>query len=248
MRLSFMTWVCPDWDLDDILDFAERTPYDGVEFRVESDHAHGVSADDSAERRREVRERFADRGVDIPAVATGQQFAQSDDEERAEEIATAKEHIELAGDLGADVVRIFAGGDREEMTDAAAADAAEAFTEVGAFAADHGVRPLLETMHDIVQSPEDALNVLERVDTDNFGLLWNRAAISPEEFEALSGHIHHVHMHEDVLDPEFEAVADAMELYREAGYDGYFSLEIIRGENLPEDQLVETGERLAGYL
>lgn len=248
MRLSFMTWVCPDWDLDRILDFADRTPYDGVELRVDVDHEHGVSAEDASDRRREVRERFADRGVDLPAVATGEEFAHSDPEEWRSNVERAKENVELAGDLGADVVRIFAGGDREEMTEDAAADAAEAFTEVGEFAEEHGVRPLLETMHDIVQSPEDALAVKERVETENFGLLWNRASIDPSAFERLRGEIDHVHMHEEVLDPEFTDVESMMERFGDDGYDGYFSLEIIRGEDLPEDQLIETGERLSGYL
>jgi hypothetical protein len=32
------------------------------------------------------------------------------------------------------------------------------------------------------------------------------------------------------------------------GYTGYVSLEIIKGEDLPEDQLRETGSRLKGYI
>jgi len=36
MQLSFMTWVCPDWDLSEILTAAIRYGYDSVEPRSET--------------------------------------------------------------------------------------------------------------------------------------------------------------------------------------------------------------------
>lgn len=247
MRLSFMTWVCPGWDRERIADFVGDTAYDGVEIRVDAGHAHGLGPESSAADREAAVELFEAHGVDVPAVATGAEFAHSGDETRAAAIDAVKANVELAADLGADVVRVFAGGDREEMTEAAAVDAAGAFTEVGEFAEAYGVTPLLETAHDIVQTPDDAHAVLDRVGTDNVGILWNRASIDPADFEAIREDVAHVHMHEDALDPEFDGVLDMIERFREAGYEGYFSLEIIRGEDLPEAKLRETGERLRGY-
>lgn len=252
MYLSFMTWVCPDWDLDRIVEFTESSAYDGVELRVDEEHAHGLSSESPDEERARAVELFEDRNVDVAAIATSEFFAHSDPEERADQIAAAKANVELAGDLGADVVRFFAKGDRDEMTDDAAADTAEALTEVGEFARQHDVTPLLEVMHDIVESPEDALLVLERVETANVGLLWNRGEVASADFDEIAERVRHVHTHEEVLDPEFEGITELMSRLDEVGYDGYISLEVIRGEDLseglPEEQVRETGERLRNYV
>ena len=247
MQLSFMTWVCPTWDIDRIADFIDDTPYEGVEFRVDNDHAHGMEPDTPAEERQAVVDLFDERGIDVPAVATSEQFAYVDDEERAAQIESAKANAELAGDLGADVLRIFAGGDQDEMNDEAAAAAAEAFTEVGDYAADHGVTPLLETMHDIVESPEDAYAVLDQVESDNVGILWNRATISEADFAAIEDDLMHVHMHADVLEDDFDDTS-LFSRCADIGYEGAFSLEIIRGEDLADEELRETGDRLQGLI
>lgn len=248
MKLGFMTWVCPGWDRERIASYAADGPYDGVEFRVDSDHAHGVSTDSSAEDRQAVVDLFAEHGVEIPAVATSEGLAIVDDDEREAEIAAAKANAALAGDLGADVLRVFAKGDQDEMNEQAAAAAAEAFTELGEFATDHGVMPTLETSHDIVRGVDEGLAVAEQVETDNFGLLWNRPDITPEELDRIEHLVEHVHLHDPALDPDDEGIPDMIRQLGEIGYDGYLSLEIIRGEDLSEAELTEAGERLQGHI
>lgn len=248
MKLGFMTWVCPGWDRERIASFAADGPYDGVEFRVDSDHAHGLSSASDAADREAAVELFDEYGVEIPAVATSEGLAIVDDEDRAAEIDAAKDNAALAGDLGADVLRVFAKGDQDEMNEEAAAAAAEAFTELGEFAADHGVTPTLETCHDIVTGVDEGLAVAEQVETDNFGLLWNRPDITPEELDRIEHLLDHVHLHDPALDPDDEGIPDMIEQFGEVGYDGYLSLEIIRGEDLSEEELTEAGERLQGHI
>ena len=248
MKLGFMTWVCPTWDRERIAAFAAESPYDGVELRVDSDQEHGVGADSSEEDRTAVVALFDEYGVEIPALATSQGLAIVDEEDRAAEIDRAKANAVLAGDLGADYLRIFAKGDQDEMNEAAAGAAAEAFTELGEFAEDHGVRPTLETCHDIVQNVDDALAVAEQVETENFGLLWNRPEIEPNELERIADQLYHVHLHEPALDPEDEGIPDMIDQLADIGYAGYLNLEIIRGEDLSEEELLEAGERLSGNI
>lgn len=71
-------------------------------------------------------------------------------------------------------------------------------------------------------------------------MFWNQASISPQVVNTLGDRIHHVHVHDDVrrLGDELKTV----------GHDGYVSLEIIQGQDLPRDLLTETGERLQGFL
>lgn len=248
MKLSFMTFVCPSWSIERIVRFARKAGYDGVEIRVDAGHKHGVSSKSSKEERRRVRRLFESEGVEVSSIATSVQFSFPDPEKRRENIEAAKLNIELAGDLGAKVVRIFAGRNVEELTDEVAGYVAEAFTEVGEYAKDYGVCPLLETLHDIVRSADDALKVLRRVETSNFGILWNHSEIDQRSFNLLKDHIRHFHVHEEVLDPENKNVLHLARMMKTVNFDGYVSLEIIRGEDLPEDLLIETGERLKRYI
>ncbi|KYH38794.1 MAG: xylose isomerase domain-containing protein [Candidatus Bathyarchaeota archaeon B26-1] len=248
MKLGFMTFVCPSWSIERIVRFARKAGYDGVEIRVDAGHKHGVSSKSSKEERRRVRRLFESEGVEVSSIATSVQFSFPDPEKRRENIEAAKLNIELAGDLGAKVVRIFAGRNVEELTDEVAGYVAEAFTEVGEYAKDYGVCPLLETLHDIVRSADDALKVLRRVETSNFGILWNHSEIDQRSFNLLKDHIRHFHVHEEVLDPENKNVLHLARMMKTVNFDGYVSLEIIRGEDLPEDLLIETGERLKRYI
>jgi len=248
LKLGFMTFVCPSWSIERIVRFARKAGYDGVEIRVDVGHKHGISSKSSKEERRRVRRLFESEGVEVSSIATSVQFSFPDPEKRRENIEAAKLNIELAGDLGAKVVRIFAGRNVEELTDEVAGYVAEAFTEVGEYAKDYGVCPLLETLHDIVRSADDALKVLRRVETSNFGILWNHSEIDQRSFNLLKDHIRHFHVHEEVLDPENKNVLHLARMMKTVNFDGYVSLEIIRGEDLPEDLLIETGERLKRYI
>lgn len=248
LKLSFMTFVCPEWKIEKIVKFAREAGYDGVEIRVDAGHKHGISSKSSSEERRYVKKLFDNEGVEVASIATSVQFAFSNPEKRRENIESAKANIELAGDLGAKVVRIFAGGDVPELTDEVAEYVAEAFTEVGEYATEYGVCPLLETLHDIVKSADDAIKVIKRVKTSNFGILWNHSDIDERSFNMVKDYIKHFHVHDEVLDPRNDNVLKLARKMKTTNFDGYVSLEIIKGHNLPEDLLIETAKRLKRYI
>jgi len=64
----------------------------------------------------------------------------------------------------------------------------------------------------------------------------------------LKNHIRHFHVHDEVLAPENKNILHLTKLVKNINYDGYISLEIIRGRNLPEELLIETAKRLKGYI
>ncbi|MBN1669826.1 MAG: sugar phosphate isomerase/epimerase [Kiritimatiellae bacterium] len=244
MRLSYMTFVCPDWEMDQVIRFAAETEYDGVEIRVDAGHKHGVSSVSSAEARKDVKRRFQDAGVAIPSVATSVHFACPEPEKRTRNMDAAKANLDLAADLGAPVVRIFAGGGIPELTDDAADRVAAAFDEAGEYAADRGVCPMLECGHDIIRGAAEAAKVIERVNTKNFCTLWNHATMDDATYDVLKDHIRHFHVHKDVLDPADTHINDLAKRMKAAGYAGFVSLEIIEKRNLPEPLLRQTATRL----
>ena len=50
--------------------------------------------------------------------------------------------------------------------------------------------------------------------------------------------------HNPVIDEKNEDIKDLAQKMKKIDYDGYISLEIIRGENMPEEELIETAQRL----
>ena len=248
MKLSFMTFVCPEWPVETVVQFAKEADYDGVEIRVDAGHRHGISSESSPETRQYVKNLFDDAGIEIPCVATSVQFSSPESATRNENIRAAKANLELAADFGAKVVRMFAGGGVPELTDESADYIAAAFDEVGDYAAASGVCPMLECGHDIIKSAVEAAEIIKRVKTENFGALWNHSDMDEQTFDLLRDHIRHFHVHNEVLDAANQNILHLAELMKSLNYDDYVSLEIIKGHNLPEELLIETAKRLKGYI
>ncbi len=248
IKLGFMTFVLPEWEIERILKFAKEVGYDGVEIRVDAKHKHEISSQSSAEVRKYVKKLFADEGIDIPCVATSVQFGSADPAVRQENIESAKANLDLAADLGAGIVRMFAGGGIPQLTDEAAEYIARAFDEVGDYAKSFGVCPMLECGHDIIKGAAEAFNVIKRVKTSNFGALWNHSHMDDETFNTLKSHITHFHVHQEVLSPDNDNILHLARLAKSIDYDGYISLEIIEGHNLPLDVLTDTASRLQGFI
>ena len=244
MKLSFMTFVCPEWSMEQAVRFAGEAGYDGVEIRVDAGHKHGVSSQSSPPDRQAVKKLFRDAGVEIACVATSVNFAFPDPETHRRNIEAAKANLALAADLGAPVVRIFAGGKIPKLTDGAAAQVAAAFDEAGDFAAGSGVCPMLECGHDIILGASEAAAVFARVRTRNFGALWNHSDMDDATFGVLQSRIRHFHIHNEVRDPANTNMAGLAARMKRIGYQGYASLEIIENRNLPEDELKSIALRL----
>ena len=245
MKLSFMTFVCPEWDLATAVRFAKDARYDGIEIRVDAGRKHQVSSQSSPAERRAAKQMFADVGLAIPSVATSVKLAQADEAAYRRQIDDAKANLDLAADLGAPVVRIFAGGDSyPTLTDAAADRVAAAFDELGEYSRGSVVSPMLECGHDIIAWGAEGAAVIRRVTTANFCVLWNRCFIDDDVFKALHPRIRHFHIHDQVLDPADTSIQTLARRMKAVSYAGYVSLEIIQGKNLPEEQLRETAARL----
>jgi len=262
MKISFMTWLTPNWPLEKIVKFAKEAGYDGVELRVDVGHKHGISSRSTQEERRRARKLFEEAGVAVSCIATSIGFGSPEEAERRKSIEAAKENIKLASDLGAKVVRIFGGRSSKgtiELTEDALDYIAAAYTEVGEFGVDYGVCPLLE-MHDAfsvdrfptpVEASKKALEVLRRAETSNIGILWNRSWIDIESFQLLKNYIRHFHINKYADDPEDLQVFETMKLMKTVNFEGFFSLEHVRKELKmipPEKMLMDHAKRMRKFL
>ncbi|NLT42085.1 MAG: sugar phosphate isomerase/epimerase [Anaerolineae bacterium] len=253
IRLAGMTSIFPDLTLEEGLAALSRHGYQGLEARVEWKHRSGIEASLTAAQRAEVRRKVEDAGLTVCAVATSVRAAEGDPEARAKHMRDLDGYIDLAADLGAQYVRTFGGPRPRDRELKYVVDyVVEAYSSVLDHAADRSVVVLMETHDDWSHSSEVAA-VVERVNHPNLKVLWDimhpqRMMEKPAETFGVIGHLtRHLHAHDGVypeggtrmeMRPLGEGVFDhatPLRLLDEAGFDGFFSVEVIHAPGSDHD-------------
>ncbi|NOZ26529.1 MAG: sugar phosphate isomerase/epimerase [Chloroflexi bacterium] len=206
MSISFSTLACPGWTLQEVIRAAQKYGYDGVELRG-ADREH-ISPEFTPIERRDVRHRFEDAGLQIVGITAYTRFAQTDPEVLQEQVDTMRRYVDLAADIGAPLIRTYGGQYPEDVDREALFDAmADALRQAGEYAAQAGVRIVLET-HDAFALGAVTADILRRTDHPAVGALWDvmhpfRFGEPPERtYQHLRGWVWHVHLKDGHLRPE----------------------------------------------
>jgi sugar phosphate isomerase/epimerase len=240
-----MSFSTPEQKLDQVLATAQRHGYDGVELRIDSNHAHGIELASTSAQRAAARLAAANSGIDVCCVATGARFA--DPDTAPGNVALAAAAIDLAADLGAGVIRVFGGAIPAGVSRERAADSvARSLTALATVAEARAVDVALET-HDDWCDPRTVAGVLRQVNHPRIGANWDyqhstRVAKSSvaDAFAVLRPFVKHVHFHDGTMSAdklEFLPVgkgaydhAGVLRLLHSMGYSGFLSGEWINWE------------------
>jgi sugar phosphate isomerase/epimerase len=168
MKLAFSTLGVPGLPIADVVRLAATHGYHGVELRAHPEEPVHPGIDAAA--RADVAAEFKAGGVEILGLAGYARVAAPGDDEPV--LAQIRDLLVLAHDLGAPSVRVFPGGDSEQRPKEADATAARRLGTAAEYAADLGVRILLET-HDSHRTGADAIRVLGAVGHRHVGALWD---------------------------------------------------------------------------
>src|SRR5437667_8596890 len=104
-RLGMVTYnIAANWDLATILKVCKNVGISPVELRTS--HKHGVEPSLSKDQRKEVRQRFADAGIDIWGSGTVCEFQSPNGAEVQKQIETCKQFVQLVADLGGRGVKV----------------------------------------------------------------------------------------------------------------------------------------------
>jgi len=241
MKASWMTYgVLKHLSREDLLSVLKDNGFEGVEFRTDANHRHGVEADINAAEREQVVADCAAVGIQICSVATGNRYHDVDPEDVKRHIEETQARMQLAADLGAPRVRVFGNNFPNEVArESTNSQVAVALKELCAFGQDIGVKPCLELHGEFDWQACKA--VAKEVDHANFGLIWNstRQDIVDGSLEtaldAVWPWLNHVHLHD--LAGQGYPYRELFRLLCQRGYDGYLSAEAERRAEHPAGDL-----------
>jgi sugar phosphate isomerase/epimerase len=240
MKPGFMSSVYPQQTLQELIETARRTGYQGLEFRVEWGHKHGIELGATPEQLRVARQALKDGGVAASCVATSVRFNSPDPAEHLPQRESLRKYIALAAEVGAPYLRTFSDSVPEEdeaARNAVLSLAAESYASVDDWAQQHGVEVLVET-HTNMRA-HWAMQILEQANAKYLQVLWHighhlrRGQSVEEAYRYLQGHVRHVHF---TARPDDEEVSDAdnqrmFDLLAADGFAGFMSVEIINPED-----------------
>ena len=175
IKLAFSTLGCPNWQLTQIVENAERLGYDGVELRAVSGTLDLLSRPEFTSRNvRSSREQFADRNLEVCCVDTSCNFHSTDRKERSSQVDLALKYADLAAELRSPLIRVFPdkiqnGATRQETLDYIVESLIEIAQRLPA-----GVTVALETHGDFAKT-ESASEIVNLVNHPQVKLVWDVA-------------------------------------------------------------------------
>jgi sugar phosphate isomerase/epimerase len=232
MRLAFSTLACPDWTLDRVVRKAVDYGYEGIELRV----LDGDLLSPSLPRhvRRTVRSTLERAGVALCCVDTSFGIANPDAELR-EGLA----FVDLAADLGASMIRLFAGAPMRERPATTAVRTVERLASLADRGRRVGVTIAVET-HDSFAAGEVISAMLRDAPAD-VGVIWDtlNAFLAGETaettFRFVADRLVHVHIKDGGGPPDPERnellghgcvpMSSILRMLKSSGYDGWLSVE-----------------------
>jgi len=232
MKLGLVTYnIAKDWDVPTLIRKCTELKIEGVELRTT--HAHGVEPTLSAEQRLEVRKRFEDSPITLWGLGSTCEFHAADPEEVKGQIATCREFVLLAEDVGAVGVKVrpnglqVAQGIPEEQT---LEQIGVSLRECGEFAAEHGIEIWVEVHGPDTCHPPRMRAIMDHCRHPQVGVCWNsndtdmKDGSVKEYFELLQDSIKSCHITE--LAREVYPWKEMFGLLRGIGYDRFTLAEI----------------------
>lgn len=232
MKLSLLSFnIARHLELPDMLNLAKEKGFEGVEFRADAQHMHGVELDGKPDRRAEIRKMCEDSGLAVACLATGTRYEFPKEWERREQIERAKRFVELAADIGAPHIRVFGNAFPKGVEkDDVVRWVGEALAELGEFAEGYPADVLLE-MHGDFYYWEYALKSVQIANHPKVGIMPNcdgREAVDGsirQSYEGVKDHVRHIHLHE-LDDSKGFNYKEFFGLLKRDGYEGFMSAEI----------------------
>ena len=243
-RLGIVTYnIAASWDVPTILRVCRDVGLAAVELRTT--HKHGVEPGLSAAARKEVRQRFADAGVEIWGCGTICEFHAADEAVVKRNIETCRQFIQLTADLGGKGVKVRPNGLPNNVpVPRTLEQIGRSLATCGRAARDAGVEIWLEVHGNGTAHPPHCKTIMEHANHPSVGVTWNSNSTDvvngsvSEYFKLLRPWIKSCHINELHSGYPYR---ELFQLLRQTGYDRVTLAEIAGAPDLA------SGERLMRY-
>jgi sugar phosphate isomerase/epimerase len=248
-RLGIVTYnIAANWDLSTILRVCKAVGLSPVELRTT--HKHGVEPTLTKEQRKEVRQRFADAGIECWGCGSVCEFHSPDPAVVRQNIQTCNQFVQLAADIGGRGVKVRPNGlPKEVPVEKTLEQIGRALIECGKAAADAGVEIWVEVHGPGTSQPAHMKTIMEHCGHPKVGLTWNSNATDlrngsvADSFKLLWPRIRSCHINELYKDSTgVYPYRELFRLFREHGYDRVTLCEVGR---TPPDP--DSGQELLRY-
>src|SRR5262245_1296368 len=243
-RLGIVTYnIAAAWDVPTLLRICGRVGLSPVELRTT--HKHGVEPSLSAAARKEVRQRFADAGIEIWGCGTVCEFHSPDKTVVQRNIETCRQFCQLVADIGGKGVKVRPNDLPQGVpTERTLEQIGRALRDCGRTANDNNVEIWVEVHGRGTAHPPHCATMMREADHPRVGLTWNsnntdvvKGSVE-QYFKLLRPWIKSCHINELHSGYPYR---ELFRLFRETGYDRVTLAEI---PDMPNEA---TGERLMRY-
>lgn len=248
-RLGLVTYnMAAKWDLPTILRICKGVGIGPVELRTT--HAHGVEPSLSKDARKDVRQRFADAGVEFWGCGSTCDFHAVEQRRVHEQIETCKRFVDLVADLGGKGVKVRPNGLPPEVpVEKTLEQIGKSLIECGKAGESAGVEIWVEVHGKGTQQPDNMRKIMEHCGHPKVGICWNSnptdlvgKSVEPS-FRMLWPWIRSCHINDLYKDMRGQyPYRELFRLLRESGYDRATLIEVGK---TPPDAAV--GEELLRY-
>jgi len=261
--LSFSTLGCPNWTFKNIVDFAAKNNYNGIEIRgiqkqLDLTKCPEFSSTENIHASLKLAE---EKGLKFVDLGSSAEMHHGDETERQKNLDEAKRFIDLAHKLNCPNVRVFPNDFPKEVEKNVTIDLIiKNLVELGNYAKGSNVRLLMES-HGAVVHVDDLEKIMRSAEHPNVGMVWdivNMWSVTKEPpaqvYEKLKKYIYHTHIKDlKIIDGKERYVLlgkgetpifEAIDILAKNDYKGYYSFE---WEKMWHPEIEEPEVALADY-
>ena len=220
--------------INDMLDFCAANGFEGVD--ITGYYFKGYPQVPSDEYIFQIKRKAFRLGIEISGIGVRNDFTIADKTKRELEVALVKNWIEVAAKIGAPVIRIFAGNQKnegitkEQVTEWMLKDIQTCVD----YGKQHGVIIGLQNHNDFIQTADQVNKIIENINSEWLGLILDTGSYRVHDpYQEITDSIKHTvnwQIKENVFINGAEVATDMdklMGIIKSSGYKGYLPIETL---------------------
>ncbi len=229
--------------INELIDFCATDGFDGVD--ITGYYFNGYPAVPSDKYLYDLKRKAFNEGIAITGTGVRNDFTFADKTKRQQEVNLVKRWVEAAAKIGAPVIRIFAGTQKNEGTSSEEVTdwmLPELQTCVD-FGRQHGVIIGLQNHNDFIQTARQVNSIIERINNPWFGLILDtgsyRVLNAYDEIQLSVKHAVNWQVKENIFIDGREIETDMnrlMAIIHQSAYKGYLPIETL-GKGEPKEKV-----------